>query len=412
LDLRSLAVLRVLLPGLDRIDGTLALRLQAEGSVAEPRLAGNISGDGILLRAIGPGLDLRDGRLRATLEGSRFRLDTFEIRAGRGRIVAQGDAELAPGLRSINLQARAEHAQILLAPQWSAVIDGSGSLGLRERRVTLDGKFRLDEGRYDLGNRRKPALADDVVVRSPKPENQEKTASLPVHLDVSLDLQDKLAVRGNGLDALLGGSLRVTTRGPALAAFGDVRTVRGNYTVFGQRLDIERGTVTFGGPLADPGLDLRAIRKIQTVEVGVEVTGSLQRPLVRLVSTPDMSDTDRMAWLALGRDPAGTGHAQLAVLQAAVLSLTGSGGKPVHRQLAEGAGLDEIGFASGENGALGVVALGKHLTDQLSIRLEQTLGGTAGSLLRMDYLLSDRWRLRGTAGAENAGDILFTLRFD
>jgi len=26
--------------------------------------------------------------------------------------------------------------------------------------------------------------------------------------------------------------------------------------------------------------------------------------------------------------------------------------------------------------------------------------------------LSERWRLRGTAGAENAGDILFTLRFD
>jgi hypothetical protein len=27
-------------------------------------------------------------------------------------------------------------------------------------------------------------------------------------------------------------------------------------------------------------------------------------------------------------------------------------------------------------------------------------------------MLSERWRLRGTAGAENAGDILFTLRFD
>ena len=43
---------------------------------------------------------------------------------------------------------------------------------------------------------------------------------------------------------------------------------------------------------------------------------------------------------------------------------------------------------------------------------EATLGGTAGSLLRMDFILSESWRLRGTAGAENAGDILFTLRFD
>ena len=219
-------------------------------------------------------------------------------------------------------------------------------------------------------------------------------------------------MRGNGLDALLGGSLRITSKVAGLSAIGDVRTVRGNYSVFGQQLEIERGTVAFAGPLTDPGLDLRASRKIQTVEVGVEVTGSLQRPSVKLFSVPDMSDTDRLTWLALGRDPAGNDRAQMAVLQAAVLSLNSSGGKPMQRQIAEGVGLDELGFATGESGTLGVVALGKKLTDQLSIRLEQTLGGTAGSLLRMDFILSESWRLRGTAGAENAGDILFTLRFD
>ena len=412
LDFRSMAWLRALLPGLDRTDGRMAARIRADGTVAAPRFSGTITGDQLQLRAVGPGIDLRDGRLRATLDDTQFRLDEFELRAGKGRITASGKADLTNGLRSVDLTARAEHAQILLAPQWSAIIDGAGRLGFRDRRVTLEGKFGLDEGRYDLGSKRKPSLGDDVVVRTGKPATTEKTAALPVQLDISIDLRDKLTVRGNGLDALLGGALRITNRGTALSAVGDVRTVRGNYTVFGQQLDIERGTVAFAGPLTDPGLDLRAIRKFQAVEVGVEVTGSLQRPTVKLVSVPDMSDSDRLGWLALGRDPAGSDRAQLAVLQAAVLSLTGSGGKPVQKQIAEGFGFDEIGFAGGENGALGVVALGKKLTDQLSIRLEQTLGGTAGSLLRMDYMLSERWRLRGTAGAENAGDILFTLRFD
>lgn len=411
-DLQSLTWLRGLLPDLDRIDGQLALRLQAGGTVADPRVSGTISGQQILLRAVGPGLDLRDGRLQAVLDGTRFRLDAFELKAGKGRITATGEAELSGGLRSVDLQARAEHAQILLAPQWSAIIDGNGRLGFRDRRLTLEGKFSLDEGRYDLGNKRKPGLGDDVVVRSAKKEPAAKAASLPVQLDIAIDLNDKLTVRGNGLDALLGGALRINSRGSGLSAIGDVRTLRGHYSVFGQQLEIDRGTVAFAGPMNDPGLDLRAIRKIQTVEVGVEVSGSLQRPSVKLVSVPDMSDTDRLAWLALGRDPAGSDRAQTAVLQAAVLSLTSSGGKPVQKQIAEGFGLDELGFAGGENGTLGVVALGKKLTDQLSIRLEQTLGGTAGSLLRMDFMLSERWRLRGTAGAENAGDILFTLRFD
>jgi len=412
LDFRSLAWLRAMLPGVDRVEGQLAVQLRADGTIAAPHLVGTITGDRIALRAVGAGVDLREGRLRATLDGKQFRLDEFELKAGKGRITASGTAELAGGLHSVELQARAEHAQILLAPQWSATIDGTGRLGLRDRAVTLEGKFSLDEGRYDPGTRSKPRLGNDVIVRSAKPETAVKSAALPVKLDVSIDLKDKLTVRGNGLDALLGGSLRITTRGAALAALGDVRTVRGQYSVFGQQLDIERGTLTFAGPLTDPGLDLRAIRKIQTVEVGVEVTGSLQRPSVKLVSVPDMSDTDRLAWLILGRDPAGTDRAQLAVLQAAALGLTSSGGTPIQRQIAQGVGLDEIGFAGSENSALGAVTLGKKLTEQLSIRLEQTLGGTAGSLLRMDYMLSERWRLRGTAGAENAGDILFTLRFD
>ena len=57
-------------------------------------------------------------------------------------------------------------------------------------------------------------------------------------------------------------------------------------------------------------------------------------------------------------------------------------------------------------------APGKRITSQITVRLEQTLGGAAGSPLRVEYMLSERRRLRGTPGAENAGDVLFTLRFD
>ena len=188
--------------------------------------------------------------------------------------------------------------------------------------------------------------------------------------------------------------------------------MRGEYIAFGQRLDIERGELTFSGPLGNPGLNLRAGRKIKSVEVGVEVSGSLQRPLVRLVSDPDMSDSDRLGWLVLGRDPQTASAAELAILQATALSAGSRSGNSVQKQVADGLGLDELGVAQGENGALGVVTLGKRITDQLTARLEQSIGGTAGSVLKVDYLLSERWRLEATTGAENALDVLFTLRFD
>ena len=410
--LRSLAWTRALAPGFDRIDGALTAEIDVSGSVAAPRLTGALAGERIALRAVGPGVDLRDGRLRASLDGSRLQLEEFEIRAGEGRITASGDAELGGGLQQMKLQVRAERARILFTPQWSATVSGSGKLGLRDRRIAIDGQLTLDEGRYDLGNRMRPTLGDDVVVRSPAGTSTGSAPALPMNLDVRVDLNNRLVLRGNGLDALLGGTVRVRSQTTGLTATGAVRTVRGTYQVFNQNLAIERGTVTFGGPLTNPALDLRATRKFTTAEVGVEVGGSLRRPQVRLVSTPDMSDSDRLAWLVLGRDPQNSDSAQLALLQAAALNLVRGSGKPLTGQIADGTGLDELGFAGGEGEALGVVTLGKRLTDRLSIRLEQTLGGTAGSLLRVDYLLSERWRLRGTAGAENAGDILFTWRFD
>lgn len=412
LALRSLGWARVLAPEFDRIDGALTAQIEAGGSIAAPRLTGKLDGERIALRAIGPGVDLRDGRLRASLDGNRLMLNAFDIRAGRGRITASGNADLDGGLQRLELEARAESAQILLAPQWNATVSGSGKLGLRDRRIAINGRFVLDEGRYDLGNQTRPELGDDVIIRPAAGKPAERASTLPAQLDVSIDLNNRLALRGNGLDALLGGTVRVRSQATGLAATGSVRAVRGTYRIFNQTLDIERGTVSFGGSLTNPALDLRAMRKFTTAEVGVEVGGSLQRPQVKLVSTPDMPDSDRLAWLALGRDPQGSDRAQLAVLQAAALNLVSGGGRPLTGRIAEGAGLDELGFAGGEGEALGMVTLGKRLTDRLSIRLEQTLGGTAGSLLRMDYFLSERWRLRGTAGAENAGDILFTLRFD
>lgn len=412
-DMRTLAWLRVLAPELDRVSGRINGQATLGGTIAEPQLTGTLAGDGIALRALGPGMDLRDGRLRVTLDGNLLKIDEFRINAGKGNITAEGNANISGGLRSLDITARADRAHLFASPQLSVIISGDGRAGLRDRRLALEGNFRVDEGRYDLGTERKPVLGGDVIVKTKvKADTPPSTSPLLVQLDVGVNLNNRFTVRGYGLDALLGGTVRIATRGDTYSATGTVRTVRGEYAAFGQPLNIERGALIFAGPLGNPALDLRAVRKMQTVEVGVEVGGSLQRPIVRLVSTPDMPDSDRLAWLALGRDPKNANRAELALIQAASLGMAGNSGVPLQRQLAEGVGLDEFGFGRAEDGSHGVLALGKRITSQITVRLEQTLGGTAGSLLKIDYLLSERWRLQGTTGAENAGDILFTLRFD
>ena len=56
------------------------------------------------------------------------------------------------------------------------------------------------------------------------------------------------------------------------------------------------------------------------VEAGVEVLGTVARPKVRLVSTPDVPDSEKLAWLVLGR-----GRGDVSAADAATLVGAGSG---------------------------------------------------------------------------------------
>lgn len=412
LDMQSLAWVRVFVPQLDQVGGRIAARLAIAGTTGRPLITGDASADDVQVRAVGPGLNLTDGTLRASFDGRTLSVSRFYLKAGDGKIEADGVADLSDGLKSLDISARAERARILASPQLTVVLSGAGRAGLRDLQLALEGKFKIDEGRYDLGSERKPALGDDVVVGGATHASAPGAKPLRIILDLTVDLNDKFAVRGHGLDAVLGGALRLATRADTLHALGTIRIVRGDYLAFGQLLDIQRGEVNFSGPLGNPGIDLRAGRKIKSVEVGVEVKGSLQRPVVTLVSDPVMSDSDRLAWLLLGRDPQTATAAELALLQAMALTSDSSRSPSMQKKIAEGLGLDEFGVSQGGAGAVGALALGKRITDQLTVRLEQSLGGTAAGLLKIDYLLSERWRLEGTAGAESAADILFTLRFD
>ena len=85
--------------------------------------------------------------------------------------------------------------------------------------------------------------------RNPKP-----TAGPDIAADLAVALGDDVVFDGFGLTSRLAGDLRVRhTPGGVPAAFGALDLVDGQFTVYGQRLNIEHGRVTFAGPLNDPG---------------------------------------------------------------------------------------------------------------------------------------------------------------
>ena len=165
---------------------------------------------------------------------------------------------------------------------------------------------------------------------------------------LKVTLGQKLRLKGHGLDTGLRGELAVTSPQGKLALRGQVRTEGGTVAAYGQKLDIERGVVTFVGPLDNPQLDVLALRPNLDLRVGVWVTGLAQNPRIRLYSEPELSDYDKLSWLVLGRGPDGLGRSDTALLQGAALALLSGEGQSPTGALLAGIGLtdfSEIGRA-------------------------------------------------------------------
>ena len=98
------------------------------------------------------------------------------------------------------------------------------------------------------------------------------------------------------------GRVRVTSAADGTpVAKGSIETVRGICQAFGQRLVITRGRLVFDGPVDNPALDFVALRRNLAVEAGVEGTGTVRLPHVRLTAEPPVPDNEKLAWRVPGR---------------------------------------------------------------------------------------------------------------
>jgi translocation and assembly module TamB len=256
-----------------------------------------------------------------------------------------------------------------------------------------------------------PTLSSDIVIKGQETETRRTAARTFADVDLELDLGKQFYVNAFGLDGRLVGAIRLRARDrEPPTATGSIRVVQGYYTAFGQRLTVERGILTFSGPLDNPGINALAVRKNQAVEAGVAVTGTLRSPTVKLVSVPDVPDTEKLSWLMLGRAPDPNARDNEA-LTAAAASLIASGGSSLLGLGSKGIGLDSVGMRS--EGVTGgqVLSFGKRISDNVYITYERSVSG-ALNITRVRYLLSPRWSVEAATGSSNAIDIFFTLFFN
>ena len=416
-----------------RLAGELRADAVVAGRFGAPQYTGRVEGTKLGVRNFVEGVNVTDGVVAIALQGTTARIETFTAKAGAGTVRVDGEAAFddAPSAR---LRLVAERFELLGRVDRRIVASGNAALRLDSKTLVLDGKLDIDEGLVDFTRSDAPTLGSDVeVVRRPPVVQTAAsspaqvavsaaaaaasapaiaaTASRAVALDLRVGMGEKLRVRGRGLDAGLRGELRITSPGGRLAVNGTLRTEGGTYQAYGQKLGIDRGVLTFTGPVENPRLDIEATRPDVDVRVGVTVSGTALYPRVRLFSEPDLSDLDKLSWLVLGRASETTGGADTALLQQAALALLSGEGPGVTDRLIKSIGLDAVSVRQSQGAVKDtIVSLGKQISKRWYVGYERGLNTTTGTW-QLIYRVAQRVTVRAEAGSDNAIDVNWTLRW-
>lgn len=386
LNIDELTWVELFSPDIVEPKGKLDGRIGLGGTRDAPRLSGQarLSEFSTELPALAIALQDGDVRLDAQPDGSARIVGS--VRSGEGRLNIDGtlgwqgdDTPLVLSLRGKNvLMSDTRDLRAVADPDLTVryaakqPLQVTGTVGIPSARIDLE---RLDQG---------VSASPDVVVLDPV--DPEDTGDSPLDLDLTLALGDDVKLNGFGLDGSLEGQMRVRARpGREMTASGRL-DVDGRYRAYGQKLQITRGHLAWSnGPVSDPILDVRAEREVGEVTAGVDISGRASAPQVNVWSNPASSQSEALAYLALGRPLSSASGDESRQLNAASAALS-AGGSLLASQLGAKIGLDDAGVM--ESRALGgsVLGVGKYLSPRLYVGYGVSLLGT-GQVLTLKYLL-------------------------
>ncbi len=393
------------------IDGAIEAHFSAFGSKHDPKLSGEITGDKLKFSYPGQGVFLKDGTLRATMRDNQFILEQLLMHGKEGTLSSSGTVTLKTDKPTMQIDFIADKLQVMDRPDRQLTLSGKGKLSLQDSRIHVAAKLKADKARIEWGKGDAPTLGDDVVVLGREQNSGQKPTR--VSLNIDFDLGSQTYFKGEGLDARLEGSVSMTGKAGELpATSGIIRVATGTYFAYGQSLTIDRGILNFSGPMDNPGLNILALRKNQPVEAGVIITGTAMEPKVRLTSTPDVPDGEKLSWLVLGHGLDTSSGAEFSVLQSAAGALFSNGQTvPLQSRIAQAAGLDELVLVGGSGLETSVLTLGKRLSSRAYLSYEQGLTGLS-NVAKISYTLTKRLSVKAQAGTENALDLFYEFTFD
>jgi translocation and assembly module TamB len=421
----SLALLTALSPEIQAAEGSLSITAQWQGTPRHPRVSGKVRwGEGKLqFRQAGKPFRLLPGE--ATLQGERLVIPDLALESGgmahlRGAILL---AEFRP--HRFEIKAHLQDFQTL--SRVGAEASGTGNISL-----TGPGSAPLLKGHLLVSKAFfRPAffqtgIHEDIVLKKAPPPPAAKTPETGeaalwqgLRMDLTLESTSGAKIKDKRLNVELAGTLKARkNQGEPSYIEGDLRSLRGTYTLHGRPFKVERGDLHFPGkPHGEVTLEGRATHEISGITLILVASGPANKPQVRMESIPPLPPPDLLAYLVFGR-PAQTLSREeyLSVGQQAMGILGGITAEKIKEILGQDFPLvGNVHLKSGQSEGRQTVGIAKPITKDITVTFERKtspLYRDDTNQVRLEYKVNKYLSLESQMGQRNSGgDVLFNLDF-
>jgi translocation and assembly module TamB len=396
--------------------GQARIDLAIAGPLAPDSVTGSITASGAQLAVPAARLSVSDLDARIDLAAGRARLDIGGALPEGGTLGLAGPIELrAPFPATLEASLRNArfsddriydalvNADLTLAGGLMATPALSGTVTLEsvELRIPQIGpSFTMLEGlRHDTppsAVRRTLAFAGQDAAAA---ASGGGGPGLPV--DIRVDAPNRIFVRGRGLDAELGGSLRLTGTTTALIPQGQFDLVRGRLDLLGQRLTLAEAAIALRGSF-DPVLRVLAEAEAEDATIQIMLDGVASDPELTVSASPPLPQDEALALLLFGRSATQLSALQAVRLAAALRTLSGQGGTGFVDTLRSGLRLVDLDVQTDAEGNT-EARVGAYLSENLYT--DVTVGSDGQSTVTLNLDVTDNVIVRGRVDSDGTSGI-------
>ncbi len=381
-------------PTLGNLAGTIKL---GPARLTSPVLG--LSADGVAMTAtIGSGRAQLSGR--ATVGGGSVSID------GPVTMSAPFDANLAVKLRDVLFKnpdlfsTRASGAITVAGPlTGGGTISGALTLGATELQVPSTGMAgsapipdvtHIGETAATRATRQYAGLVKSSATVA-------QSRAKPFAIDLTISAPNQVFVRGRGLDAELGGSVKLGGTTENIIPSGGFDLLRGRLDILGKRFDLTQASLQLQGRFV-PYVQVSASTVNDGITSMISIEGDASDPKITFASTPPLPQEEVLSQLLFGHSLASISAFQAAQLASAVATLAGKGGEGIVGRLRKGFGLDNFDVTTDATGGTAVKA-GKYLAR--NVYSEVTVGADGSSEIDLNLNISKSVTLKGKASSTN-----------